>query len=437
MVGCQRSALKYVQMGLNLFPGDEALLGTQQVIMEAVDAYFTRKYGKNTTGQKFGPEDFPDSGMVRREAYPWNEHEPDRSTKESLDFLNEEMAKVAPKLEVRVTELPALSTEPGKENETTKQLGVFAKDDIAPGEIVLNETSLLTANNRLQDALCDACSKDLPDLNSSDAAASEVVECDDCQVVFCSQRCLDLAQETYHPALCDVDVEAIAKDVPPAQAADALYTLLLLRAMAMAETQDCHPLELKEVKYIWGDYHTMPLSPHWQPHDPYTVRDIFPKTLPFSFHYSVELPFHMLEKMDVDFFRNPQYDTWVFNVLYAKFHGTASARLSGLGGRPIRGPEVSAVHPMWCLANHSCDPNVSWEWGGAIFFQARKERVEWRDGKGETRKKKPGLKRDEEVLNHYCDVELPVKERREWASGALGGDCRCDRCVWEAGEVAA
>lgn len=42
-----------------------------------------------------------------------------------------------------------------------------------------------------------------------------------------------------------------------------------------------------------------------------------------------------------------------------------------------------------------------------------------------------GIKKGEEVLTHYCDVELGVRQRREWAMGPLGGICVCERCVWE------
>jgi len=61
-------------------------------------------------------------------------------------------------------------------------------------------------------------------------------------------------------------------------------------------------------------------------------------------------------------------------------------------------------------------------------FWARDRLVDW---KGRDPCKGPGLKKDEEVFGHYCDIRLPVKERREWAVGALGGDCMCARCVWE------
>lgn len=50
--------------------------------------------------------------------------------------------------------------------------------------------------------------------------------------------------------------------------------------------------------------------------------------------------------------------------------------------------------------------------------------------------KEPGIKAGEEILNHYCDVELPVTERREWAKGSLGGWCMCHRCRREAADEA-
>lgn len=371
------------------------------------------------------PSNWPDDGRARRERYPWNSYEPARL--EELSALNAMMSEVAPKLEVLATDLPELAvTSHSRDMHVVKQLGVFAKEDIMPGETILTEKTVLTANNKLQDALCDACNADLPDISSPEA--STTVSCPDCEVVFCDEQCMEKAMELYHPALCDRDVEAIAKNVPAAEAADALYALLLLRTLAMAEWQRSHPLELKEIKYIWGDFHNKQI-------ENFSEAGNTPKTLPFSFEHNIRLPFHMLEKMGVDIFANPQYDVWVFNTLYAKFRGTASARFSGLDGRRARGPEVSAVHPMWSLANHSCDPNVSWNWGGNIKFRARDQRVSWKSVKGENVKmNEAGIKKGEEVHNHYCDVELPVNDRREWAKGALGGDCRCERCVWETGE---
>ncbi|KAH7052246.1 hypothetical protein B0J12DRAFT_68283 [Macrophomina phaseolina] len=447
--GCLKSAFEFTSRGLKVNPANKHLARFRDLVHQRLRDHFASR-GFSLEDEDITREDYPDRTVVRREMYPWNSSEPDRYSRESLALLNEQINAVAPKLEARVTELPLLPPDadpvtgrdpPGESAPTTiKQLGVFAREDVAPGEVILDEKSLLTANARLHDSYCDACSAPLPDLRDN-AQASRCVFCEDCDdIVFCSQDCHDLAQEAYHPALCGNDVEAIAKDAPAAEAADALYSLLLLRALAMAETQDLHPLELKELKYIWGDYHIpsskedgisltpLPLGP---------ARDAFggaPRTLPFSFNANVLTPLHMLEKMDINIFTtSAKYDFWVFNTLYAKFRGTASAR-QGPDGKP----DVGAVHPLWCLANHSCDPNVAWEWQGNMRFWVRNERVVWKGWKQgrDASRNEPGLRKGDEVLSHYCDVDLGVKDRREWAAGALGGMCMCERCVWEAAQDA-
>lgn len=294
--------------------------------------------------------------------------------------------------------------------------------------MILNEKSLLTGTSVLHGSFCDACSIPLPDLAVSTSTASNTtslkpVACDECyDVIFCSEECLDLANESYHPSLCGRDVEAISKDVSALEASDSLYSLLLLRTLAMAETQEIHPLDLKEVKYIWGDYSNITLIENQNSKlDTATLE----RTLPFNFKYNILIPLHMLEKMDINIFEtSSRYDFWVFNTLYAKFRGTASARQDSKGR-----PEVGAVHPLWCLANHSCDPNVRWDWHGSIKFWARKERILW---EGKQERNPAGLEKGEEIFSHYCDIELPVQDRREWAAGALGGMCTCERCMWEA-----
>lgn len=352
-----------------------------------------------------------------------------------IDDINDMMSEFAPKLEVRAVDLPVLTnTTEDPQVSIVQQLGVFTKEDIAPGEVILHETSMITANNKLQDALCDACSGELPELDSDDA--DKIVTCRHCEVVFCSEYCHYHAQQEYHPALCGRDVEAIAKNVPASEAADSLYALLLLRTYAMARTMELeNPLQLCEVRYLWGDFHNLNIEENWRAVGEGPKHSNIPRTLPFSFENNVKLPYHLLEKMDIDIFAGPHYDVWIFNTLYAKFRGTASARLSGSSGGVIRGPEVSAVHPMWCLANHSCDPNVSWEWGGSIKLWAREERPVWQKDGQSNRMTRAGIAKGKEVLNHYCDINLPVNERREWARGALGGDCQCARCKWEADEA--
>ncbi|KAI2612623.1 uncharacterized protein GGS25DRAFT_126891 [Hypoxylon fragiforme] len=413
LCGCLKSACKFCERGLAIAPDNQELLNTRGYIRTVAE----RRTRKPITGVN----DLPDWGMVRREVYPWNSYEPDRFSDESLAVLNNQLANIAPKCTVKVAQLPVLLGCPSNTDDydvipTCSQLGLFAREDIAPGEDVLVEYSLVTANNRLKEPVCDACSGELPPL----ASGSPAVNCPECyDTVFCTQYCFDKAQELYHPAVCEKDVDSIAKDADAKEADEALHLLLLARVIAMAAHQEIHPLEVSQVKHIWGDFvssqtNEIDLSPKAGPPPEWT--------LPFSFTYNIETPLHILEKMDIDIYATlSNYDTWVFNTLYSKFRGTASARQNPRDGRP----DVAAVHPFWCLANHDCDPNVSWEWGGRMVLTAREKRVV--DGAP------GGIKAGEEILNHYCDVNLPVQQRREWASGSLGGWCMCRRCRNEAG----
>ncbi|SPQ22353.1 eabae06c-8393-45e8-a60e-1eff0a5dbc2c [Thermothielavioides terrestris] len=352
----------------------------------------------------------PDRGVVRREVYPWNTYEPDRFSEQSLSYLNQQLSEVAPKCEVRVSNLPVLldgesNTDGYEIVPTCKQLGLFAKEDIAPGETVLREYSLLTANNRHKESTCDACGTELPPLGSNSTAVS----CPDCyDTIFCDEFCFKKAQELYHPAVCDKDVDSIAKDPDANDIDQSLYLLLLARLLAMSIHQEIHPLEVPEIKYIWGDF----VSPALNDVDGSVTAEPPPEwTLPFSFKYNIEIPLHILEKMDVDIYATlEEHDLWVFNTAYSKFRGTASARKNPRDGRP----DVAAVHPFWCLANHDCDPNVTWEWGGRMVLWARQTRV--------VGNRPGGIKAGEEILNHYCDVDLPVQQRREWAQGSLGAE---------------
>lgn len=448
--GCLRDAYEFCMQALDLSHGTDKAARNKELeklrcmIKRSVVEKLVKGKGVEVAEdeEEFDPARLDARGAARRVLYPWNAHEPDRNTSEVVSFLNNRLQSVAPKCEVRAVALPSLrdaseesANSAVKDDKVSVQLGLFAKEDIAPGEAILHESSMLTATNRLHDDFCDACNSPLPELSASEPP----VACEECaDTIFCSQKCHDAAQDIYHRAVCSQEgLETIGRDIrDPKDKADYLYLLLLGRALAMAATQEVHPLDLPEVKYIWGDFHELEDGDCAYPGD-FETPPVHPPsaTLPFSFQLNVLQPMRILEEMDIDPFASLHlYDTWVLNTLYAKFRGTASGRLSTWDG----GPEVCAVHPLWCLANHSCDPNVRWEWGGEITFMVRspEEMVQWGPEADRERRRTagPGVKKDEEILNHYCDLELVVKERREWAMGALGGTCQCPRCMWEAAQ---
>ncbi|KAI9655480.1 MAG: hypothetical protein M1831_004897 [Alyxoria varia] len=474
-IGCLQTAHDYLRIAITEDSRDAEALRLGQWLSKAARPYCHLEHDE--WSPHLDRSKLPDKGLVRREIYHWNKHEQDRLLEGSLKSLNDQMAAVAPKLEISVTKLPKLSDQARSnatesqvdvESAVITQLGVFAVEDIEPGESILCERSMLTANARLHEPLCDACGAELPNLQAptsveshddesfstcnNEVAADGPNPCPDCDdTVFCSNRCLQLAHGSYHNVLCGTDVEPLVKDVPPHEAADALYTQLLFRAIAMSYAQDKHPLELDEVKSIWGDF-TEPVAANLASNDrlrhvsPVERRDggaffsASPKTLPFNFRSQILQPLHYLELLGINIFEAPHQlaEVWVYNTLYAKMRGTASARISPRDGRP----EVAAVHPLWCLANHSCDPSVEWEWAGEITFKAKTARAEWKRKTDEGEEVNPaengrkgGIRKGEEVLNHYVDIDLPVQGRREWGVGALGGFCRCSRCLWESREV--
>ncbi|KAJ5787936.1 hypothetical protein N7457_002926 [Penicillium paradoxum] len=435
--GCYRDAFEFGVRGLNLLssPASLAALNEQMDLVKKFYKSRTGSESENIDLKSIDSSVLPAQGFARRVLYPWNEHEPDRRSPETLKMLNERLADIAPKCEVRAVALPVLHASAEESSmDVSVQLGLFAKEDISPDEIILRESSLLTATNRLHDDLCDACNAPLPELSAAEPPVACEGGCVD--IIFCSQKCHDTAQDVYHGAICGLEdgLDSIGKDIAdPKDKADYLYLLLLGRSFAMSATQDKHPLDLPEVKYIWGDFHDFDIE------SLSTEKETMPATddtatLPFSFQLNVLQPERFLDEMGLDPYAViNRYDTWVLNTLFAKFRGTASGRLSTWDG----GPELCAVHPLWCLANHSCDPNVTWEWSSEINFRARRddETAVWSRGAEMKEPRRGGIAKDSEILNHYCDIGLSVQKRREWASGALGGNCLCHRCVWEAGET--
>lgn len=197
--GDLKAAFDFTERGLRVFPSHDLLKKLQDWIR---DQYRQKKH---TTWDKLELNpwtELPENGSARREIYPWNKHETDRFSGDSMSFLNTEIRKAAPKCEVRAVELPALNTkalyQENKKPATITQLGVFATTDISPNEIVLLEPSVLTSSTRLFDPLCDACSSALPKVDL-DHPLPTCPDCDD--IVFCSKACLTRAQDLYHPAV--------------------------------------------------------------------------------------------------------------------------------------------------------------------------------------------------------------------------------------------
>jgi hypothetical protein len=398
-------------------------------------------------------------GWSQRQRYPWNEHEPDRLSPASLEEINEKLHEAAPDLDAKISVLPALAPDleqtiqnlsieqcdsDPKNPDTSSQLGLFARTQLSPGATVLTERTALAGIRPHGEALCDACAADLESIDPADRRY-----CPGCHIPFCSEDCKVAAAQRYHfpneeddetdegyppeeapfcpGTIANEDIHNLGRAESSTTPEWDLYFLLLSRTLQMAETQDKHPLDLFEIKYLWGDFSPTP-----------TITNLpvnsGPKTLPYSVRHHVELPLQWFEiLMKSREGCTPytaawleKYDWWIIQTLFAKFRGVADAKQSTWTGKP----EVAAVHPLWCLANHSCNPNVTWKPLGLRNLTVVQQRI-WSEP---DKPSSPwqGIEAGEEIFNHYTDIrERDCRERRERLNAVLGGDCRCERCAYE------
>lgn len=102
--GCLRSAFDFITRARRAFPAANAFDSYHDTLLSKLRLHFNSTENFDTVSV----EEYPDKGAVRRELYPWNQHEPDRFASDVLTSLNEDMKQIAPKLEVKVAELPLL-----------------------------------------------------------------------------------------------------------------------------------------------------------------------------------------------------------------------------------------------------------------------------------------------------------------------------------------
>ncbi|CAK7266020.1 hypothetical protein SEPCBS119000_001810 [Sporothrix epigloea] len=443
LCGSLGSAYNECEDGLREDPGNRELLQIKALVETAGRQRLRQSGGLDS---EFDPACLPDRGFVRREVYPWNTHEPDRCSPASVASLNEQLAKVAPKCEVRAVQGSRGSA---AVSSNCWQLGIFAKEPIAAGEVVLCEYSLLTTSSSHAVATCEACGSDISRTNyvvdKKISSMNSSVSCNLCCALYCSKECDERAQDAYHSPDCNqVDIAShFARDWGPRDASNELYLLLVSRILAMADRQQLHPLELQEVKFLWGDFVAASTNAqnaissfNLTPYSPEVIAMAaaggFPPaawSLPFDLKDHIIRPLLIMDLFGLDVSVDlAKLDVWVINTLFAKLRGTASVRES----RRDSPPDVAAVHPLWSLANHDCDPNVTWEWGKCMVLRAKEERVQLADDKAAGTTRPGGIAAGQEILSHYCDVNFPVQLRREWMRGSLGGTCMCQRCQTEA-----
>jgi hypothetical protein len=120
----------YMEKGLAMYKYDDSFVDLDQNLKKLVESHYGKSFEELHDDEK-AARDWPSTCLVRREVYPWSEYEPDRFAE--VEEINEMMNDVAPKFEVKAVELPALTGT--SVSGISKQLGVFAKEDVGPGQL--------------------------------------------------------------------------------------------------------------------------------------------------------------------------------------------------------------------------------------------------------------------------------------------------------------
>ncbi|KAK4634124.1 hypothetical protein CLAFUW4_01193 [Fulvia fulva] len=129
----------------------------------------------------------------------------------------------------------------------------------------------------------------------------------------------------------------------------------------------------------------------------------------FSLEDDIAVINDFLQQMGIDIFANPNYDTWTYFTIKARVDNNFCSD-----------PNTAAVHQLFSLFNHSCEPNVSW-------FRRDEDHTTMHMVTTQD------VSKGEQLFVCYDGFmdEKPLNERRDRFWQWINGPCQCTRCVRE------
>lgn len=264
-------------------------------------------------------------------------------------------------------------------------LGVVASKDINVGDTVLVDSTLASVLESDKDR-CPACCAPISTSTISNAC---------CPVLYCSHACSAIALSTFHPAVCGKDFSDLftaATDSQPTSS-NSLDSMLLLRILALSKQHaETNPLETPLLARLTPTYGL----------DQLTI---------FSFVWHIVFPITLLQRLDIDPFSDPSYDTWVLHTLRCRVQNNQHAQI-------LDGTLGTSVSPLYSMFNHSCAPNIDWDYvdGSSTVRMFAVKKV----AKGE-----------ELFISYLRAWDMDIKERQAKLMGWLGRACGCAKCEGE------
>ncbi|MCJ1351948.1 MAG: hypothetical protein MMC33_001932 [Icmadophila ericetorum] len=332
-------------------------------------------------------------GYTYGRPWPWMKISHIRRSKKLTEEINKEMLIASDgMLEVRYSRvkdsaqyISTSNDNPSKSKSQTQDvLGVFTTRDIFDGETALIDRTLIAALDY------DKKSHPEPHCNHCLQLSSCPVHCTTCDTAYCSKECKNLARHVYHKVLCGKDFTFLHAYGQPDESQ---YAFLLLRILAMCVQSNTHPLEHPLIARLTASYEGDHLEA-------------------WSLPSYILKPHQILEKLGVDPYTDPRFDTWVIRTIMSRL-------LTNL----CSSKRFAALRPLYSMMNHSCRPSLEYlEDVGMPGNGTNLALLASRD-----------IRKGEEVFVSYIDIERykTREERRKKLFPWFGGDCACERCVEE------
>lgn len=281
---------------LKLYPGDANLLEFQ----DKAKAEYTFRSRYLITEFKVSKENLWASskfGQIASVAYPWAPTKITVRSKPVIDEANKRVAQCSQnKIEIRKAYLGVQSGQ--------ASLGMFATRDIKAGEIMFDSTGPVGISPQQITDSCYNCFQRLP------KKATFTNKC--CPTTkYCSQACVDIAQESYHSTLCGKDFSDLYSDFHTSKIKYAQAPVFLalgwLRYLAIAVNSKGHPLECQFFAQLTAQYGAAKPGVSW------------------SLESNIKAPLKILQRLGVNVFENLEYDSWVLETIrYSTFLPTHS-----------------------------------------------------------------------------------------------------------------
>jgi hypothetical protein len=273
--------------------------------------------------------------------------------------------------------------------------GVFTLKEVTQGSFLMFDDPAVCATSDPKDR-CERCARLLP-------GYAIRLPCCFANAIYCSWRCANTANASYHGPLCGKSTVADMKENSESADDHANRGLWLRLLATIKQSMDAnmvssHPLDVPMINQL---------------------TTVFGITTRFSLKKHIIEPNECLQRIGVDIFRDFRYDTWVLRMLSAR----VDSNMRGHVFDEAQGSSLMlAVHRDYSFFNHSCEPNVDVSAGdgdqtAAIYLSA-------------TRK----IRKGEELFISYLDedqLELGYYERKKLLESWTGGRCECVRCAKE------